>query len=108
MNPPMNPLKSTIMKTWKLSDTSKEIKMRSNDLEFQDEKGEWHHFTIIATEKKIVFGGCCNVGFIESGYLEREDYESLDESLCETLADLESYYNNGAGSVSRIVVNERM
>lgn len=96
------------MKTWKLSDVSEEIEMRSNDLEFQDEKGEWHHFTVIATEKKIVFGGCYNVGFIESGYLEREDWESLDESLSETLEDLETYYNNGAKYVSRIVCNERM
>ena len=96
------------MKTWKLSDISEEIEMRSNDLEFQDEKGEWHNFTVIATEKKIVFGGCCNVGFIESGYLEREEWESLDESLSETLQDLESYYNNGPDSVSRIVCNERM
>lgn len=96
------------MKTWKLSDISKQIELRSNDLEFQDEKGEWHHFTVIATKKKIVFGGCCNVGFIESGYLEREDWKTLDESLSETLEDLESYYNNGPGSVNRIVCNERM
>jgi hypothetical protein len=96
------------MKNWTVSDTSNEIEMLSNSFEFQDDKGEWHEFTIIATKEKIIFGGCCNIGFLESGYLEREEYESLEESLQETLADLESYYNYGSGSVSRIVCNERM
>lgn len=82
--------------------------MRSDILEFQDAKGEWHDFTIIATKKRVVFGGCCNVGFIESGYIERDDCESLDETLSELLADLETHYNNGPQYVSRIVCNERM
>ncbi len=93
---------------WTVSDVSKEIRMRSNDLEFQDNKGEWQHFTIIATPDRIVFGGVCNVGLIESGYLEREEGETLDEALAETLADLEVYYNDGPQYVSRIVCNDRM
>jgi hypothetical protein len=97
-----------VKQTWSLSDISAEIPMMSNILEFQDNKGEWHDFVIIATKNKIVFGGCTNTGFIESGYLEREDYESLDESLQETLSDLETYYNDGPQFVSRIVCNERM
>lgn len=77
-------------------------------LEFQDDKGEWHNFEIAVTPERIVFGGCCNVGFLESGYIERDSSESLDETLSELLSDLQVYYNDGAKYVSRIVCNERM
>lgn len=77
-------------------------------LEFQDDKGEWHNFEILVTPERVVFGGCCNVGFLESGFIERDDCESLDETLSELLQDLETYYNDGAQYVSRIVCNERM
>jgi hypothetical protein len=97
-----------IKNQWSVSDISKEIKMRSNILEFQDLIGEFHDFTIVATKNRIVFGGCYNVGFLESGYIEREEFETLDESLSELLADLETYYNYGPKRVSRIVCNERM
>lgn len=93
---------------WSVSDVSKPIAMRSSDLEFQDLKGEWHHFVVIATRERVVFGGCCNVGFIESGYIERDDCEHLDETLSEMLSDLEAYYNDGPQYVSRIVCNQRM
>jgi hypothetical protein len=77
-------------------------------LEFQDTKGEWHTFELLATPDRIVFGGCCNVGFLESGYILRGESESLDETLNELLQDLEAYYNDGPQYVSRIVCNERM
>ena len=77
-------------------------------IEFQDNKGEWHDFEIMVTSDRIVFGGACNVGFLESGYILRESYESIDETLAEMLADLEVYYNDGKQFVSRIVCNERM
>lgn len=77
-------------------------------LEFQDVKGEWHDFELLKTPERIVFGGYCNVGFFESGYIERESYESVDETLSELLADLETYYNEGPDYVSRIVCNECM
>ena len=76
-------------------------------LEFQDDKGEWHCFDLLKTAERVVFGGTCNVGFIESGYIERDD-EELDETLSELLADLECYYNQGPDAVSRIACNERM
>jgi len=82
--------------------------MRSNDLEFQDDKGEWHHFTIIATPQRIVFGGVCNAGFLESGYIVRDEPEHLDETLTDLCEDLEAYYNHGPQYVSRIIHNERM
>ena len=96
------------MNNWTPSDISVEIPMQSNDLEFQDNQGEWQHFTVIATPTRVVFGGCCNRGFIESGYIERDDCEDLDETLQELLSDLETYYNDGHEYVSRIVFNERM
>lgn len=98
------------MKKWTVSDISNAIPMSSNDLEFQDIKGEWHHFTVIATPSRVVFGGVCNVGFFESGYIERwlDIGETLDETLQDLLSDLESYYNDGAAYTSRIVCNERM
>jgi hypothetical protein len=85
--------------------------MRSNQMsafEFQDNKGEWQYFELLKTPERVVFGGACNVGFIESGYILREDGESLDETLAELLQDLETYYNDGPQCVSRIVCNERM
>lgn len=95
---------------WSPSDISRTIRMLSNDLEFEDEKGEWHNFTVIATPDRVVFGDCCNCGFIESGYIERDldGGESLDETLQEMLTDLECYYNDGPDFVERIVCNERM
>lgn len=90
--------------------TASDIKFCENIgiLEFQDENEEWHDFNVVETDDRLVFGGCCNVGFIESGYLIKEDYESTDEALQELLEDLEVYYNDGPEYVSRIVCNERM
>jgi hypothetical protein len=70
------------------------------------ESGEY--FEILATDDKLVFGSACNAGFLESGYILRESFESLDETLQELHADLETYYRDGASYVSRIVCNERM
>jgi hypothetical protein len=70
------------------------------------ENGE--SFEVVATETKLVFGGACNVGLLESGYILREDHESLEETLQELHSDLETYYRDGARSTSRIVCNQRM
>ena len=80
----------------------------SGEIEFKDNKGEWQHFHVIATPRRVKFGGACNTGFLESGYIVRDKGESLDEALQEMLADLETYYNDGPGYVSRIVCNGRM
>jgi hypothetical protein len=45
---------------------------------------------------------------LESGYILREEFESIDETLQELRADLSVYYSDGASYVSRIVCNERM
>ena len=92
---------------WNASDISEAIELRSQYLEFQDASGEWHLFTIIATPDRIVFGGVCNTGFIESGYYDREGF-GLDECLQETAEELEVYYNEGPEYASYIVCNDRM
>jgi len=94
-------------KRWKPSNISEPIEMRSHDLEFQDTAGEWHHFTVIATARRIVFGGVTNTGFIESGYLLREGF-GIDECLQALVEDLEVFYNDGPDYVSGIVFNDRM
>ena len=97
---------------WSVSDISNAqpvvLAPRLSVLEFQDVHGEWHNFDILKTPGRLVFGGCCTVGFMESGYIIREDGETLDETLSELLADLETYYNDGPSYVSRIVCNECM
>lgn len=93
---------------WALSPNQESAKYIGT-LEFQNEgDGEWHNFEIIATKERLIFGSCCNVGFMESGYIEREEYETLDETLSELLEDLQAYYRDGSQYVSRIVCNERM
>jgi hypothetical protein len=80
------------------------------EIEFQREDGEFEHFVIVRSPDKsrICFGGSCNTGFLESGYIVQEDYETLDEALQEMVADLECFYNDGAAYTSRIVCNDRM
>ena len=70
------------------------------------ESGEY--FEILETKSRIVFGNACNAGFLESGYITKEDHESSDETLRELNDDIECYYRDGAKYVSRIVCNERM
>lgn len=105
-------MKTTNKPQWTVSDISNPIQIgrhrQSAEIEFQDAHGEWQHFHLIATKDRVVFGGACNAGFIESGYILRDECESLDETLQEMLSDLEAYYNDGPQFVSRIVCNERM
>lgn len=76
--------------------------------EFQDSSEEWHNFQVYATKDRLVFGGHCNIGFLESGYLALEEGGSIDDALQELDADLQCYYNDGPQYVSRIICNERM
>jgi hypothetical protein len=78
------------------------------DIEFKDDAGEWHHFTLLATPERLVFGGACNVGFIESGYMLREDVMHLDEQLQELYQQLEDYYNKGPEAAPDLICNQRM
>lgn len=77
-------------------------------IEFEDNEGEWYDFEIYKTKRFLAFGSNCNAGFLISGFIERDSYESLDETLQELLEDLKVYYNDGPEHVSRIKCNERM
>ena len=94
---------------WSVSDITSAKSFRGlSALEFVDNSGEFQFVELLYTPERIVFGGCCNAGFLESGYILREEWESLDETLSELLQDLEVYYNDGPSYVSRIICNERM
>ena len=77
-------------------------------MEFLDEMGEYHNFEIIELKDKILFGGFTNSGFLESGYIIKDDILSLDENLSELLSDLEIYYNQGGDYTNNIIYNDRM
>lgn len=66
------------------------------------------HFEVLQTPTKLVFGGFCNAGFLESGFLAIDEGEHPDDACVELVADLETFYRDGAQYVSRIVCNERM
>jgi len=55
----------------------------------------------------LIFGSMCNIGFLESGYILKEEW-TTDETLPELLDDLECYYNSGGDYTTNIVYNERM
>ena len=88
--------------TWTANDISKGNYI--GVLEFE-ENGEWHNFEIIELKDRIVFGGACNVGFLESGYMLKEEYENTLEELLE---ELKAFYRDGKQYAPRIVCNERM
>jgi hypothetical protein len=92
----------TTQTNWTVSNTTNADYLGTLELE----SGEY--FEVLATDTKLVFGSACNVGLLESGYILRDDCESIDETLQELHSDLETYYRDGAGYVSRIVCNERM
>ena len=79
-------------------------------IEFQDNQEEWHNFEVVLTECQdyFVFGGACNVGLLQSGYMKIDNCFSIDENLQELIADLETYYNDGKQYVTNIVCNDRM
>lgn len=72
-------------------------------------RGHGEQFEIMRLDDRLVFGSGCNTGFLESGYIIRDAEEETDDDLLtELIADLETYYLEGANYVSRIIVNDRM
>ena len=92
------------MKTWRPSDTSKAKYL--GILEF-NVGGDWHNFEVLEIEDKLIFGGSCNTGFMESGYILK-DGRNVDETLIELQEDLEIFYSEGKDFTNFIVYNERM
>jgi len=93
--------------TWKVSDI-KNAKFLGDLTVFNEKTGDDEIFSVLETSDRLVFGGTCNVGFLESGFILKEDFESVDETLQELHSDLEVYYRDGAKYTDRVVCNERM
>lgn len=66
------------------------------------------YFEVVETPTHLIFGGACNVGLLQSGFIEKEEDETLQKTLEELYADLEVFYRDGRDYCSRIVCNERM
>jgi thioredoxin-related protein len=99
-----------IMRKWTSATSAYEMAKGKylGPVEFKDRHGEWHVFDIVATPHRIVFGGVTNTGFMESGYMPRDNHFSLDVLLQEMLKDLKVYYDFGKHYVSNIVTSARM
>lgn len=96
------------MKKWECSHAEENGKY-VGIIEFQTSDGEWYDFEIFETPDRIVFGGACNVGFIESGYMERDTDFSLNQNLETCLERLEEFYENGKDyENTELVLTERM
>ncbi len=67
------------------------------------------NFELYKNNNYIVFGSHTNACFLQSGYFEIDNCFSFDENLQELIADLESYYSDGAGYQSEaFCCNDRM
>lgn len=95
------------MKKWDFSDAEKTGEY-VGIVEFQSDDGEWHYFYVYETKERIVFGGATNVGFLESGYMEKDSAFSLDEHIQTLVEELETFYNAGAQHATELVCTERM
>jgi hypothetical protein len=89
-------------KNWKASDLTGAEYLGAIALE----NGE--DFKVFSLPDRLVFGGFCNAGFLESGFVSKEEGETQTEVLTKSLADLEIFYRDGEQYVSSIVCNERM
>lgn len=85
---------------WTVTDVSEADHLGTLELE----NGE--SFEVLNAGSKLVFGGACNAGFLESGYMLRSPFSSLQDDLENLQEDLEAYYRS-KGHVS-IYVNDRM
>ena len=71
--------------------------------------GEWHDFHMYETPERIVFGGICNTGFMESGYMLRDNHFGMDENLIHCLCMLEDFYANGKDyETTELYLTQRM
>jgi hypothetical protein len=87
---------------WKAIDTENAKYVGAIELE------SGQYFEVVATENALVFGGACNVGFLQSGHMTLEGDETANAAMGELIDELETYYRDGAQYASRIVCNDRM
>lgn len=66
-------------------------------------------FTIVKTATHLVFGGVTNAGLLESGNQLIDDCFGIDENLQALIANIECYYQDGAGyQTDDFSCNDRM
>ena len=82
------------------------IEFNSGDKNNPDDEC-WHDFHVFALADRLVFGGFCNVGFIESGYMLTDGF-AIEETLQDLTDELESFYRGGCEPRERLVCSERM
>jgi hypothetical protein len=78
------------MKEWKVVDIDNAKYIGILELEDHEDAGV---FEIVQTEDKLVFGSSCNIGLLQSGYMDIDDCFSLDENLQALAEQLEMYYD---------------
>lgn len=100
------------MEKWTASDITNGKYLGILEIEYvespESTESSYTDFGVIETADRLVFGTCCNIGFLESGYMMKDLDFSTDTNLEELIADLEVYYNQGKQYVSNIVCNDRM
>ena len=89
---------------WKVSDTTGAEYL--GQLEIEKPNGETETFEILATPERLIFGGACNAGFLESGFMPLHYDETRDEALSSLADDLAALYRDR--SHNRIYHNERI
>jgi len=70
------------------------------------ESGEY--FEAVKTDDYLVFGNSTNIGLLQSGYMELDNYFSLDSNLETLIEELETYYSDGKDYCNMIICNGRM
>jgi hypothetical protein len=93
------------MRTWTKRDESKLEYLGLIEFKINN---EWHNFEIMHDNEYVVFGSATNTGFLQSGYMLKDEFLALDENLQQLLEELETYYHLGKEYCSSIVTNERM
>ena len=89
---------------WKASDTTGAEYL--GPLEIEKPNGETESFEIFATPERLIFGGACNAGFLESGFMPLHYDETREDALSELSEDLAALYRDR--SHNRIYHNERI
>ena len=83
------------------TNTLKPINTSGNSIiELQDNNGEYHIFHILHNDYVIAYGTACNTGFMQDGYIVKDECFSLDEHLQALIEDLECMVNSETGDNS--------
>lgn len=72
------------------------------------EDDEYVTFEILQTTTHLLFGGACNVGFLESGNQQLNPSLSFDENLQKLIENLMNYYTGKTNFSEDFACNERM